>query len=397
MYRIASLGEFAAYHVLRIVFEEMATADFGVFAAGLRAVAVESGFNTNICRAGVHALLVDSDVAREHADEIVQLLILLSRCENEQVHEEAAQYVVELRREGVDMISPAVNGCADALLASINLGGMLRMIFPSERIRIRRLVMLFINILLYGLGSDKEEESIRRTIVTRGLEVARDGVTPSRSQAWTTADQSIRVALVRGHLQEKGSPSLNYWEMGFQLASDREAIIRTGDLFFLEHGNVFDLSYDDFRAVVHSENGLLSWMALSVLPLHYEHASDKASAAGYLMQLIREGTEMDRYVVGESAVILLRNGGEDAVEAERLLDAIGAEYDRDPSQIFLHPEPLPLAGDLGAVAATRRASETMREESDPYALPVDRPPRRRAPPLLREYRRLSHHHAADAP
>jgi hypothetical protein len=110
-------------------------------------------------------------------------------------------------------------------------------------------------------------------------------------------------------------------------------------------------------------------MALSVLPLHYEHASDKGSAAGYLMQLIREGTEMDRYVVGESAVILLRNGGEDAVEAERLLDAIGAEYDRDPSQIFLHPEPLPLAGDLGAVAATRRASETMREESDPYALP----------------------------
>ncbi len=368
-YRIAASDHFAAYHVLRTLFEALAAGDFAELDAALRTAAAESNFNVNVCRAGIHALLVDRELAERHAGEVVELVLLLSRCESEHVPEDAALYAIELKREGVDIITPLVERCADALTDAISIRQLLRAAHRAERERLKGIGTLFFNVALFGLGSFPDDAAIRGTLVRRGVEVAQRALHhPLLSLGQRPIARFVSRWLAKIYIR-KGPLPCNYWEMAFQLSQDRERIRQMGDLFFVERRNLFDLSYDDFYAAIHSENGLITWYALSFLPAHYQAAADEQRALDHMSRMVREGTEMDRYVVGEAAMKLLRGGRHRHAALERLLDEIASAYERDASQIFLHPAADGAGEGARAASATRRRVEEIRKESDPFMLP----------------------------
>jgi hypothetical protein len=371
LFQVATMDDFAAYHVLREVLEEYAESDFAAFEKALRIAAVASGFNPNLCRAGVHALLVDPHLAAEHEEAVLDLLLELSQCPSERVHEDAGEYLVTLRRRGVDLITPLVNRCGEALGGQLGiLRGARLAATAAGRRRFKGQFTLFLNVVLFGLGNFFGDDAIRGAVVRNGLGLIQRVL---RHPMLALFDRllarfvSSRIARI---YRDKGPLPCNYWEMLLQLRLDPEAIRRAGDLFFVERQNLFDLDYERFRAAVHSENGLITWYLLSLLPVHYLKARDQERAVDHMHRLIREGTEMDRYVVGDGVAILLQNPDHRDERLEGVLEALGRLYLDDPSQIFLHPEPAPAVPEAGRIAELNRClTEEIRAKSNPFMVP----------------------------
>jgi hypothetical protein len=369
LYQIARMDHFAAYHVLREVYKEMAAIDFAMFAKSIRTAAERTGFSPNVCRAGVSAILDDVEIASHHGPEVIELLLYLSRCPSEEVHEEAAEYLVTLRRKGLDMISLTIRRSAEAIGSYIGVIRSAPLAF-SRRRRLRAMgeVQLFLNTALFGLGNFFDDDAIRGAIVRHGLTIIQ---TLLRHPLLSLLNRPItrfisqRIARID---KEKGPLPCNYFEMLFQLREDPDVIRRCGDLFFVENQNLFDLSYEEFCRSTHSENGLITWYLLSLLPVHYTAAGDRGRAREYLQRLLREGTEMDRFVVGVAVATLLH--GDRNEDLEPLLEAIGEIYMADPSQLFLHPQPLSVIPEGNAVTEyNRNLTDKIRATSNPYAVP----------------------------
>ncbi|MCP4006622.1 MAG: hypothetical protein GY725_20780 [bacterium] len=368
VYQIANKPEFAAYHVLRELLAEFAEADFQNFSTALQIAVNESAFNANLCRAGVHALLVDTHIAGEHVNEIVELLVLLSRCKSEEAHDEIGQYLISLRRRDVDLITPLVNRCGEIILAKLNVfSGLIIIASEARRQETKGLITLFLDVILFGLGNFYEDSAIRGAVTTRGLAIVQRLL---RHPLLSLLEEPVARFVARRVTKiykEKGPLPCNYFEMLFQLRSDPETIRRTGDLFFVERQNLFHQDYDSFRNAAHSENGLVNWCILSLLPIHYLNCASKSQAISYMKRVTQEGSEMDRYMIGDAIAILLRRPGPPDEALEDLLEELGQSYLKDPRQIFVHPEPtLAIPEARAVVAYNSKRAEQIRSESNPY-------------------------------
>lgn len=169
--------------------------------------------------------------------------------------------------------------------------------------------------------------------------------------------------------KEKGPLPCNYWEIQFQLSEDRKAISRAGELFFVERQNLFDLEYDTFRDSIQSENGLITWYLLSLLPIHFIYCSDRDRAVHYLRRLFYEGTSMERYVAGFSIYNITRKKDFCTKLLDKLVDDVGNFYISNPEYLFLYPRPICGPSNLKMAVGFIQSQVHGVRKLNPYAIP----------------------------
>lgn len=354
--RVASQDDVTSYYILRELFRDLTKADLAAVAPRIREVVEQTGFRSHVCRAVVYGVLIDGEAVRQHpAGEVVELLVFVSRCASEQIHDDIDSHLVRLRKAGVDLISPLIDRCGEALLSELSVRRGLRVLFHSaRRDRFRSMLTLFVNTILFGLGSYFDDPEIRGAVLRNGLAICQRVLNHPLLSFFERPLSSFLARYIANIYRTKGPLPCNYFEMLFQLKTDPAEIRRAGDLFFVDRRNLFELDFEAFQATVHSENGLMSWYMLSLLPVHYLHAQDRERAASHLRRFATSGTEMDRYVVGQTLSVLLWRSADDRELLEALCDELEAVYLNDPSQIFLHPEPLSAITGARSVAAYNR-------------------------------------------
>lgn len=368
---VSADDSFEAYQILREILSKAALRDLSGLLEDITLLTGTLGIFSTFRRACIHALLSNPDLARAQETELLETLMgLLTNCDEVDFND-IGEYLVHLWENRVEIISPIVAGIADRLMAKVNIGSAAKiLLLNSERKQVKGEINLLTTLVLVGLGKFYHDRKIQRVVSDKGLALIKILIEHPVLSSFSNIIARIVSKRIIKIYKSHGAHWCNFFEMGFQLDDDRETIRRFGRMFFVEQRNLFDLDYDGFYQEVHSENGLVTWYAMSVLPLHYGLAKDKSKAAGHLKRMLLDGTESDQYVVLDVLVSLSNECGNHDPWISDALSATETIIKRNPGIIFYHPQ------DYGLLKTSEPAekhvcklAKRLADDYNPYALP----------------------------